>query len=437
MSQVLVWHGDAIEQLRRIPDNSVHAVITDPPYGLSNLQPSAIAHAIARWNDGERDLVPVGKGFMGRDWDSFVPPPAVWDEAYRVLKPGGHVAVFGGSRTFDLVALSVRMAGFEMRDTIAAWLYGSGFPKSMNVAKAIESGSGRPEDIRRMSMGDDYSPCGRGRINYDHGAGSAMKGSPRAWSPATDAAREWQGWGSALKPAWEPIILARKPLAGTVAANVLAHRAGAINVDACRVATPDGQPAWSYPNGAGGHAFKFSVDAPNKHGAKTGPDGRWPTNVVLAHHPDCGPDDAPGPCVPGCQVAALDEQSGWQKDGVAVRHRGVQAGPMGWGKLPEGTPDAGYGGGGGASRFFPTFRYQAKAPKRERPMVDGKGHPTVKPLGLMQWLCRLLVAPGGLVVDPFCGSGATGEAARAEGFSSILIDADEFAIALTKERLYG
>jgi site-specific DNA-methyltransferase (adenine-specific) len=377
---VTLHYGDCLEVLRTLPDDSVHCVITDPPYGLAEHKPATIVTALTAWANGDRDHVPTGRGFMGRDWDAFVPPPAVWDECLRVLKPGGHLAVFAGSRTVDLMGLSIRLAGFEMRDGIAAWLYGSGFPKSLEVGKAIE----------RSKVTGDASLIVRDIT-----------------APATDAARTWDGWGTALKPAHEPILIARKPLGGTVAATVLAHGTGAINVDACRVGMSE--PAQG---------------------------GRWPTNVVLAHHPGCGPDEAPGPCVPGCQVAELDRQSGQQRDGLAVKRNGASTGGLyegGFGRVA--SVDQGYGGQGGASRYFPTFRYQAKAPKRERPTIDGKGWPTVKPLGLMEWLVRLLCPPGGTVLEPFTGSGATLEAARNVGVSAIAAERDRFAYRLAHVRL--
>ena len=185
-----IHHGGALDVLRAMPDESVHSIVTDPPYGLSNTDPRHVAETIARWGSGDREYVPSGRGFMGKEWDAFVPPVAVWDECLRVLKPGGHLLAFAGSRTADLMGLAIRLAGFEMRDSLA-WIYGSGFPKSHDVGKST-------------------------------------------------GAEQWEGWGTALKPAHEPIIMARKPLAEkTVARNVLAHGTGAINVDACRVATDE------------------------------------------------------------------------------------------------------------------------------------------------------------------------------------------------------
>lgn len=365
--------GDCLAWLRSMPDNSVAAIVTDPPYGLSNIKPARITEAITAWATGDRDRVPDGRGFMGKAWDSFVPPPAVWGECLRVLKPGGHLVAFAGSRTHDLMGLSIRMAGFEIREGLA-WIYGTGFPKSMNVGKAIVSG-GRPEDIRRLAMGDDYQPSGRGRVNYDHGAGSAMNGK------SVPAGTDWDGWGTALKPAFEPVTLARKPLEGTVAANVLKWGTGALNIDGCRIET-----------------------------SGRGESGRWPANVVL--------DES--------QAAALDDQSGVSKSSIG-KPRGASHGD-GWGMTQTGAE---YDDAGGASRFF----YCAKASKKERPVIDGVRHPTVKPLALMRWLVRLVTPPGGTVLDPFAGSGTTLEAAMLEGFDVVGVEREPRYIPLIEQRI--
>lgn len=388
-------HGDALAVLRTLPDASVDAIVTDPPYGLAEHKPATITAALVAWTSGDREHVPDGKGFMGRAWDAFVPPPAVWDECLRVLKPGGYLPCFAGSRTADLMGISIRLAGFEIRDTIT-WHYGSGFPKSLDVSKAIDKAAG----AERQVIG----------VHHRHGGGSASSGSMSGdlgtaselplTAPATDAARQWSGWGTALKPASEPIIVARKPLDGTVAATVLAHGTGALNIDGCRVGR------------AAGDRTEYGRDRHLPHANTTAslgvfaevtpyvpaPAGRWPTNVVFAHAPGCGPDEAPGPCVDGCPVAELDA-------------------------------------GSGASRFFPTFRYQAKAPTAERPKVDGVAHPTVKPLALMRWLVRLVTPPGGTVLDPFAGSGTTLQAARDEGFAAVGIERAAEYLPLIAHRL--
>lgn len=362
-----IHHGDCIETMNAMPPESVDAIVTDPPYGLSNTDPGSVADTITKWAGGDRDHVPAGRGFMGKSWDAFVPPPAVWDECLRVLKPGGHMVVFAGSRTHDLMGLSIRLAGFEIRDSMA-WLYGSGFPKSHNVGK---------------STGDE----------------------------------RYAGHGTALKPAFEPIVLARKPLAEkTVARNVLAHGTGAINVDACRIAGDMSGGNWvgtqtapiGYHGGTAGSGYQGQQ-----------PSGRWPANVLLDQH----------------AAAWVDEQSGHQKDGVAVnRNRDPEAVKHAsiYGMYRNGTrDDIGYGGGGGASRFF----YTAKAPKSERPNVDGVQHPTVKPLAIMRWLIRLVTPPGGTVLDPFAGSGPTIEAALIEGFNPVGIEMEPDYLPLIQHRI--
>jgi len=418
--QITILHDDCLTALRAMPDESVHAVVTDPPYGLANTDPKHVIDALTRWAAGDREFIPEGKGFMGKAWDAFVPPPAVWDECMRVLKPGGHLLAFAGSRTFDLMTLSIRFAGFDIRDSIA-WLYGSGFPKSMSVAKAIASGGGRPEDIRRMQMGDDYTPSGRGRVNYDHGGGSAMNGKPNVDVDLPAEAAKWEGWGTALKPAFEPIVMARKPFPGTVAANVLEHGTGALNIDATRIETSDNLNGGAYAEN-GGRAISGSLSASgmNVPGKTTGkqyvaPTGRWPANVML--------DES--------QAAELDKQSGVSK---STGGAGIASGRLGYhggGNGNAGASAGGFGDTGGASRFF----YVAKAPSSERPEVEGTMHATVKPLDLMQRLIRLVTPPGGTVLEPFAGSGTTAEAALREGFHCIAIEREAEYLPLIMQRI--
>jgi len=288
-----VLHGDCLALMAEMPDASFDAVVTDPPYGL---------------------------GFMGKEWDDL-PPGIEWaTECLRVLKPGGHLLAFGGSRTWHRLACAVEDAGFEIRDSIA-WLFGSGLPKSKNL----------------------------------HG--------------------EWEGWGTALKPGFEPIVMARKPLIGTTTANVSAYGTGALHIDACRtISSPDDQR------------------------------GRWPSNVAL--------DES--------QREALDAQPGRAEGGGrgAVRRSGVASGYSGgWG--PSVTEYAYDKTDARRSKFFPVFRFESRAKWSGRPSyVTSEGntvtHPTVKPLALMQWLIRLVTPPGGHILEPFAGSGTTVEAALRE-----------------------
>ena len=388
--------GDCLEVLRAMPDNSVDSIVTDPPYGLSNVKPERITEAITAWAAGDRERVPDGRGFMGKAWDSFVPPPAVWDECLRVLKPGGHLVAFAGSRTHDLMGLSIRMAGFEIRDGLA-WLYGTGFPKSMDVSKAIDKAAGA-ERARYVR------PAFGGSFSDDNGTtyGTAIDGTP-----ITPEAQPWEGWGTALKPAFEPITLARKPLDGTVAANVLKWGTGALNIDGCRIGD-EALPART--RGVTKMGTFLSADG-NVTPERT---GRWPANVVL--------DES--------QAAALDEQSGNRPSrGGAAFDRGGYGGTVGLNRTDR--RELGYGDMGGASRFF----YCSKASSKERPEADGVKHPTVKPLTLMRWLVRLVTPPGGTVFDPFAGSGTTIEAAMLEGFDAVGVEMEPSYLPLIERRL--
>lgn len=415
MTEVDIRHGDCLKALRDLPDNSVDSVVTDPPYGLSNTKPQQVADVLAAWVTGETEAVPAKKGgFMGKDWDSFVPPPAVWQECLRVLKPGGHMAVFAGARTQDLMGLSIRLAGFEIRDT-CGWIYGSGFPKGMDVSKAIDKAAGAEREV--VSERPAYGIGGNGILS-GHSEGATAK----VTAPATPEAVKWDGWGTALKPAIEPIILARKPLDGTVANNVLEHGVGGLNIDACRVGDD------VRPKGAS------TGEIVSENGSMAGPNtgrkvvgtvtGRFPSNILLDEH----------------AAAEMDEQSG-----VSVSRRAVLTSTPGeiyggGAGLPSHTGEYGHDDSGGASRFFPVFKYQAKAPKKERPVFvreDGTKitHPTVKPVALMEWLVTLITPEGGTTLDPFAGTGTTLQAARNKGFNSIGVEQDDDYIQLIEARL--
>ena len=418
-----IINGDCLEELKRLEDNSVDAVITDPPYGLSNTKPVQVAEILGRWVNGDVSHVPEKRGgFMGKDWDSFVPPPAVWEECMRVLKPGGHMAVFAGARTQDLMGLSIRLAGFEIRDTLG-WVYGSGFPKSMDISKAIDKAAGAEREV----VGRYTSPDGRDRSAPSNGVGAVYGRDGREWNkaitaPATSDAQRWDGWGTALKPAIEPIILARKPLDGTVANNVLAHGVGGLNIDASRVPSSDS------PRGSG-NSLGYHGGGAGTGGNVTPPAGRFPANVLLDEH----------------AAKEMDKQSGWSPSNARQRKsvEGERDDPSGFLGALNGT-GAGHGvsDSGGASRFFPVFKYQAKAPKRERPVIEREDgskiqHPTVKPVALMEWLVTLITPEGGLVLDPFAGTGTTLQAATNKGFNPIGIEADTDYIQLIHQRMEG
>ncbi len=433
-----VYLGDAEAVLAALPAASVDAVVTDPPYGLGE-EPDVV-EVLRCWLAGERYLQGSG-GFMGKRWDAFVPDPSIWRQAIRVLRPGGHLVCFAGTRTADLTGIALRLAGFEIRDEVLGlgcrlnWLYGSGFPKALNVGKAIARVAGEgSEDVRR-----------------------------------------WRGWGTALKPAHEPILLARRPVAArSVAANVQRYGTGALNVDACRLAAGtgdlrDGEPSAGRSYATGGGTDYAALPGPGGGAAA----GRWPANVVLCHAAGCRPAgerriptgtavrhrgvgggavysnglwrQRPGTpdmtyadgdgletveaweCVEGCPVAELDRQSGQLESGRAGRngHRrnaSIGDSAAGWRMRQE---DAGelIGDSGGASRFY----YVAKASRADRNVGLAHGrnrHPTVKPVALMRWLVRLVTPPGGLVLDCYAGTGSTLVAAKLEGLRCIGIDDD-------------
>src|SRR5699024_10846206 len=446
-----VIHGDCIETMNQMEPASVDAIVTDPPYGL---------------------------GFMGKKWDDL-PPSREWAEAcYRVLKPGGHIAAFGGTRTWHRLAVAIEDAGFEMRDSLA-WLYGSGFPKSHDVGKAIDKRPGasqHPEfgaalraamtakgytntfDVAEAVLGKrtgavanwikyqfpearwwpalrdlldmDEARCGPviaeaerevvGRAAWSNSANHFVPGEDHSQrvqlditAPATPEAKQWDGWGTALKPAFEPIVLARKTLAEqTVARNVLTHGTGAINVDGCRIDS-GARPLIISKSEASTGILGDGLNGSSSGGETT--QGRWPANVLLDQH----------------AAAWVDEQSGGQKSGARTPAGGVQKGDVYVLVHKSSGINTFASSEGGASRFF----YTAKAPKRERPNVDGVQHPTVKPLAIMEWLIRLVTPPGGTILDPFAGSGTTLEAARNAGFSSIGIEAEETYLPLIDQRL--
>ena len=431
-----IIHGDCLEELKKLDDNSVDAVITDPPYGLSNTKPTQVADVLKAWVTGDTVSVPAKRGgFMGKDWDSFVPPPAVWEECMRVLKPGGHIAVFAGARTQDLMGLSIRLAGFEIRDTLG-WIHSQGFPKGQDLGKIIDKKLGA-ERTEVAGRGWHIGTGGGSGVTIGHFAEKYEKGDAtvgrKLLAPATSEAKQWTGWNSQLKPAIEPIILARKPLDGTVANNVLAHGVGGLNIDACRVGMSDtDREAAKVPQRAqyaySGEAYQVETEG-GRNGAtfEPAPAGRFPANVLLDEHAAKEMDKqsvgtrAEKPSKSGTAGATVQEATWkcWHKPGEEI---------------------AGYNDSGGASRFFPVFKYQAKAPKKERPVIvreDGTKvqHPTVKPLKLMEWLVTLITPEGGTVLDPFAGTGTTLQAATNKGFNPIGIEQDADYIQLINKRL--
>jgi site-specific DNA-methyltransferase (adenine-specific) len=366
--RVTLHAGDSRDVLKRIPDCSIDSIVTDPPYALvSIVKRFANSPRSERTENTENPYGRTGRGFMGQKWDTGETAFAVdfWAECLRVLKPGGHVVASSSTRTVHRMVCAIEDAGFEIRDSLQ-WLYGSGFPKSHDVAK---------------------------------GLGKQLAGP--------SLCEEWQGWGTALKPAVEPICLARKPLDrnNTVAANVLQHGTGAINIDACRIHGDDAQ----------GGEYTVKRLKPGATLDKTGGNwrpedggiefhgnmkpGRWPANII--HD---GSDEVLGAFPETTSgTFAADHSDGGKASGILGAMTGRER-------------DRDFiGSTGSAARFF----YTAKADADDR---LGSKHPTVKPVDLMQWLCRLVTPPGGTVLDPFAGTGTTGEAAFREGFNAILIE---------------
>jgi DNA modification methylase len=404
--RVTVHHGDCLDVLRELDDNSVDAVVTDPPYSLT---------------------------FMSRDWDRHDSPEQFqswcqfWAaECLRVLKPGGHLLAFGGTRTWHRLACAIEDAGFEVRDSLA-YMYGSGFPKSLDVSKAIDKAAGAEREVVGIKWADKY-PNGPGGNTFTVGGepdGTRSAPEPLT-APATPDAARWQGWGTALKPAYEPVVLARKPLSGTVASNVLAWGTGALNVDGCRVGFVSASDE-AESKGKNRHAdFGTEAGGNEVYGDYSmvprrnyNPPGRWPANVLLDHE----------------AAAMLDEQSGESRDGVAVKRNLPDEGATQSLDVKARTrrgADVTFGSGGGASRFF----YTAKADSDERPRANGVAHPTVKPLDLMRWLVRLVTPPGGIVLEPFAGSGATVEACILEGFRCVAIEREADYLPLIMQRVH-
>jgi site-specific DNA-methyltransferase (adenine-specific) len=360
---VRVLHGDNRDLLKGLGDASIDSVVTDPPYALVSIAKrfGKDGAAAAKSNGATGVYARASAGFMGQKWDTGETAFAVefWAEVFRVLKPGAHVLAFSGTRTYHRMACAIEDAGFEVRDQLA-WLFGSGFPKSHN-----------------------------------------QQG-------------EWGGWGTALKPAWEPICLARKPLIGSVAENVLEHGTGALNIDGCRIHAEDAQ----------GGEYRVKRCKPGATLDKTGgtwkPEeggvefvgnmkpGRWPANIV--HD---GSDE----------VLAAFPNTASGGGPTAGDRNGEVYGQFAERSLTNHGPSE-----GSAARFF----YAAKAGRYDR---FASKHPTVKPVDLMRWLVRLVTPPGGTVLDPFAGTGTTGAAAMAEGFDSILMEREAAYVADIDRRI--
>ena len=371
-----IYLGDCLDVLKNVADSSIHSIVTDPPYGLK---------------------------FMGKKWDCEVPSVQVWAECLRVLKPGGHLLAFAGTRTHHRMAAKIEDAGFEIRDMIA-WVYGSGFPKSLDVSKAIDKAAGAAREVVgvRKQRG---KPVKDSRFQKNTSASEVEK----ITTPESPQAVKWFGWGTALKPALEPITMARKPLTSIVSSNVLEHDTGAINVDGCRVGIEQ-RTFLSKGIRSGSHNMvgdTWDGDQGDKTVA-----GRWPANLI--HD---GSEEV---------VGLFPQSNGGAAPKKSLTRPGKHYGG-GWGNIFR--PERVEFGSGSAARFF----YCAKASKADR--GEENKHPTVKPNDLMRYLCRLVTPPNGIVLDPFMGSGSTGKAAIMEGFSFIGIERESEYVEIAKKRI--
>lgn len=395
--KVTLFGGDSRDVIKEMPDNCIDSMVTDPPYALVSIV-KRFGKAGSAPAKGNEAFMRASRGFMGKEWDTgeVAFDPEFWSECMRVLKPGGHLLSFGGTRTYHRMTCAIEDAGFEIRDMMQ-WLYGSGFPKSHDVSKGIDKAAG----IEREVVG--VSARHGGGISFAEGQGGFNTEVGVVTSAATLAAQEWEGWGTALKPANEPICLARKPLSEkTVAANVLKWGTGAINIDGCRVQLSDsddprlgGNGNWSTDKAAS-NVYEGGYVGERISSSKL---GRFPANVITD-----GSDEV---------VSAFPHKKSGYSDGTK---NGVQKNVFG--KFGAGTFAPTYGDEGSTARFF----YQAKANKKDR---AGSKHPTVKPIKLLRYLIRLITPPGGVVLDPFAGSGTTGEAAYMEGCRAILIEREK------------
>jgi site-specific DNA-methyltransferase (adenine-specific) len=394
MREVNLLLGDCRDRLKELPDNSIDSIVTDPPYEL---------------------------GFMGKSWDAsgVAYDVRVWQECLRVLKPGGHLLSFGGSRTYHRMACAIEDAGFQIRDQIM-WVYGSGFPKSLNISKAIDKAAGAEREV----IGVRTDGMSATAMKPDKGWNANSMGSVLdITAPATAEAKEWDGWGTALKPAHEPIVLARKPLVGTVANNVLTYGTGGINIDGCRVGTTD-EISSTTNNNIRGNAYA-SETADRERDTTYIPNtlGRFPANFihdgsdeVLELFPSDKPNQSAARFFYCAKASKKDRNEGL--DGFEEKQT--------------------LGGGGLTAEIKEDGSYETASAGGKFGSVKAKQtnhHPTVKPTDLMRYLCKLVTPPNGTVLDPFTGSGSTGKAAVLEGFNFIGVEQSQEYIAIAEARI--
>lgn len=429
-----IHHGDCAEVLAEFPENTFSAIISDPPYGLS--EEPRIEDVLSSWLAGEEYEPACGSGgFMNAGWDTFLPGPVVWKEILRVLKPGGFLLAFAGTRTRDYLGLALRLAGFRIEDSIE-WLNAQGHPTRNRRAE--------------LAMEQETGAGSRGERRRAHGM-VPLEGH--------ESAGAYRGRGTALKPAHESILVAKKPIAKrNLARNLLAHGTGSMGIDACRIEGAPGDGVWGASNETVSEERMLnSSPGMTSYRSERHPKGRYPANVVLSC---CDPAEGEDRCF-SCPVAELDEQSGVRKSGAnpsrraSDKFRNVYSH---WKGQQQCEPARGESVGG-ASRFY----FCAKASRSEkevgledmprRPLRWSSGsanpgsfqssgtrkaarnfHPTTKPVELMRWLIRLVVPDGGLVLDPFAGSGTTAVAATSEGIRSVLVEREACYLAMARAR---
>jgi site-specific DNA-methyltransferase (adenine-specific) len=404
---MLLLNGDCIEEMKKLIDDGVQvdSVVTDPPYHLTSIVERFGKEGSAPVKDKDGAFQRQSVGFMGKEWDGgdIAFQPETWELALKLLKPGGHLLAFSGSRTYHRMAVAIEDAGFDIRDQIM-WLYGSGFPKSLNIGKSVDkklgnerikTGQTKTHSNKGMPQAEERTPIGAGAFGQE------------VEEEITVGTSEWEGWGTALKPAHEPIVLARKSLSeNSIVANVLKHRTGGIHIDACRIEGKDNPVKWTKPRGG---IWKTDSDAKAK--LVENKKGRFPSNV-MHDGSDVVKDIFP-------------KSKGFVSNGNAPvgEHSKGNIKPMRRGNAVS------YGDDGSAARYF----YCPKTSKSEK--GNDNTHPTVKPIKLMKYLCRLVTPKGGTVLDPFMGSGSTGIAAKDEGFEFIGIEREKEYFEIAERRV--
>lgn len=426
----MILCGDNITLLSKMQDNTYDSCVTDAPYGLGK-EPDCNDMLEAWLKHGYLEV--SGGGFMNKSWDAFVPQPNFWREVFRVLKPGAHVVCFFGTRTYDWGVMAMRLAGFEIRDQLA-WIYGSGFPKGgVNISISIDKKLELIQD-----RGKAFNTAGAGE-RKDLQPGVNDRHECTEYTPVSELAKQWYGWNTALKPAFEPIVLARKPInEKTITDNIITNGVGGMNIDACRIGNEQRY------NAPGGKLGVTGITPQNLTGYE-GNDvvGRYPANVLLGHHEDCifmGIDKIKA----GKENGKVDMRSSTGEIQITTEIKsGIHYGEeiVEVYHCVENCPISNIESQSkGASRFF----YCGKTSSDEREVgvksiSDGikraNNHPTVKPIELMRWLCRLITPKGGKIIEPFGGSGTTGVAAKMEFMECDIIEMDEYWCKIAEERI--